>query len=164
VTSNQIELTRRLLKRIRKNWLARSTHGVDSLEHQRAIAAETPARDELKAAWAAENNVTEAPYPEWRRLLVDPFDVLDPDAARLVRSTGSEVELPWNLPADDHGALWERDGKPVRWVSQPYPKELSYALPEMIEAADEFGLTFEIRPSLAWHYPLGCLFGVWRRA
>jgi hypothetical protein len=79
---------------------------------------------EIKAAWAARMGLVEtAEYPDWRLLLRPQaaFAMLRPQAAfatpedLVVRG----AELPPGLPADDHGSLWERGGRPVVWASQP---------------------------------------------
>lgn len=65
-------------------------------------------------------------------------------------------------PNDDHGVLFNRNGKAHTYVSQPYQIGLS-AAKEMVEFAEKHGLEFNISTYPAWHFPAGVISVVWRR-
>jgi hypothetical protein len=84
--------------------------------------------------------------------------------ARLVgrRSTDDGSNVPQNLPGDDHCSLWNADGKPFCYVSQPYSLS-TRDVAEMAEACASYGLDVQITTYPAWHYPGSVLFIVWTR-
>jgi hypothetical protein len=113
---------------------------------------------EIKAAWAARRGFVEITEdPDWRRLWRPPSVFA---TTRGLVDLGAE--LPSNLPADDHGSLWQPNGRPVVWASHPYQKELTHALPAMLDTAIRYGLTFDITAGPAWHNPYACVLVLWR--
>lgn len=74
----------------------------------------------------------------------------------------SYMEYIQNRAGDDHCTLWNKNGKPHCWVSQPYHFGLQNAK-EAIERAEKYGLDFKINTFPAWHYPGHVIFIVWTR-
>jgi hypothetical protein len=113
----------------------------------RARKLQDETRRALMEAWAASQGVEKCQGPMfWRRLL------------------GERLDYCKRLPGDDHTSLWQRNGRPELYVSQPYPERFTDRLPEMMAAAAEHGLAFTVNTRPAWHYPGRCLFVTWRRA
>jgi hypothetical protein len=62
--------------------------------------------------------------------------------------------IPCDLPtpAADHTSLWNKDGKPYVYVSQPY--QLSWEpLLEVVKFGERWGLSIDIKPWPSWHFP-----------
>lgn len=104
--------------------------------------------EQHKTEYAASRGLTESKtnHACIRRLL-----------GRQCRSGGVEREARGDLPpcwppGADHSSLWNRDGKPVVFVMQPYP--MSYAtVRELVDFCERWGLQFSVSPWPSWHYP-----------
>lgn len=55
-------------------------------------------------------------------------------------------------PADDHPTLWNHQGKPVFWVSQPYGLAGAHVR-EIVAFCETHGLDFWIDAWPGWHFP-----------
>jgi len=85
----------------------------------------------------------------------------------IARINGERCALPPHLhtyKGADHMSLWNRDGKPVCYVSQPY--QAAFERPEhQAELAKIKGLGYFVRvdPRGSWHYPgRTVLIEVWK--
>ena len=106
--------------------------------------------DLLKKLWAKKHGLKESNGRSgWCALIKAPYKK-PPFAER------------WNIQdGDDHCSLWNKDGKPYCWVSQPYG--LSFGnLQKMFLRAEKYGLVFEVNAWPAWHFPSSVLFVTWR--
>ena len=82
----------------------------------------------------------------------------------LVNGETSEADISnATLPGDDHTTLWNIDGKPAVYVSQPYGLSLD-RLKEICAACDQHGLTVEVGAWPAWHFPGSVLHVEYRKA
>ena len=68
------------------------------------------------------------------------------DVMRLVGKRSTWIAaLPW----EDHCSLWNKDGKPYLFVSEPYPLVMS-EIKELVTFCEHYGLTFTIRAWSRW--------------
>ena len=65
-------------------------------------------------------------------------------------------------PGDDHGMMFNLDGKAFCYVSQPYQVSQETAK-EMVAFAERYNLQFHIATWPAWHFPSGTVSVVWTR-
>lgn len=67
-----------------------------------------------------------------------------------------------SLPGSDHTSVWNRDGKPYIYVTQPYhlPDDVLVA---MLKVCDRLGLRLRVDSAPAWHDPGAILVEVMRR-
>lgn len=64
------------------------------------------------------------------------------------------------LPASDHTSLWNKDGKPHLFVSQPYGLHTE-DIRKIAAACDEHGLDVQIHTHPGWHFPGHVLHMTW---
>jgi hypothetical protein len=55
-------------------------------------------------------------------------------------------------PGADHSSLWNRDGKPVVFVTQPYSLGVD-TMRELVAFCDRWGLDACVSAWPSWHYP-----------
>lgn len=67
------------------------------------------------------------------------------------------------MPCDDHGDLWNRDGKAVVYTSQPYGPVSFDDLSSMTKFAEKYGMVFRISAA-SWHYPAWTVLVIWTLA
>ena len=62
--------------------------------------------------------------------------------------------LPHLPPGNDHGSLWERNGRPVAYVYQPYKDTMKPdVLVELEEFCQEYELVHTILEAESFHFP-----------
>jgi hypothetical protein len=65
-------------------------------------------------------------------------------------------------PGADHVSVWNKDGKPYFYVSQPYSMGTE-VVAENIEFCREHGLDIDISAWPSWHFPGSVLFITYRK-
>lgn len=108
------------------------SEGLDTA--QRAVA--DALADLVRDWWAQMTGAKQsrAQVPHWRRLIGE-----KPDHAYLDR---------W----EDHISLWNREGRPWAYVSQPYVLGTG-DLRAIVTCCDENELTADVRAEVSWHFP-----------
>lgn len=112
---------------------------------------------------------------ETRRLEAEQKALHDALIAEFARSHGLTCCRGWpdwwriigakphpNLPEDDHGELFARDGKPAVYVAHIYGPLSDARLGAMTDAATRYGLKFTIDP-MSWYYPGATMRVIWTR-
>lgn len=68
------------------------------------------------------------------------------------RLIGKRPTIANSDPVDDHRSLWNREGKPWAYVSQPYVLNTA-DLREIVKRCDENKLHAQVRADASWHFP-----------
>jgi hypothetical protein len=77
------------------------------------------------------------------------------DVIRLLGKRGQYGYMDHRPPGTDHESLWNKDGKPAVFVSQPYGLTWE-TLQELVEFCKAKGLAFEVDTG-GWHFTTACL-------
>lgn len=74
------------------------------------------------------------------------------DVASLNRGHAIIAGRSVRLKCEDHSTLWLKDGKPYRYVTQPYKLEIS-SMRELVDYCDRNSLSVRVNAFQSWHFP-----------
>ncbi len=130
-------------------------------QYERAVSALRKLLESAKPGWGpdmANRAYAEATADAWRESYCDQHRVTRTRGQRTVARLWGGARRSWDVepvpqfPAEDHVDLWIRDGKPVRFTSQPYGLGLQ-DMASMVEFCRAHHLRMTIRVGWSWHFP-----------